>query len=172
MEKILKNVKVSAIIPYERNARKNEKAVAEVIKSIEHTGYRTPIIIDENNVILAGHTRLKAIKKLGWKEVPFVVQYSDLTEEQKQEYRIRDNKTSELAEWDFDILETDFSGGQLEEFGFIIEDEEILKKKEKQLNPYSFCHILISLPISRIEEVTEIIKYCEKNDYEYEQSNN
>jgi site-specific DNA-methyltransferase (adenine-specific) len=122
MKTIIENIKTSAIIPYERNARKNDAAVKEVIKSIERTGYRTPIIIDENFVILAGHTRHKAITKMGWKEIPFVVQYSDLTESQKQEYRIRDNKTGEIAEWDFEILEADFSSDELIDFGFDIKD--------------------------------------------------
>jgi len=121
-KEIINNIKTSSIIPYERNARKNDNAVKEVVKSIERTGYRTPIIIDENNVILCGHTRLKAIQKLGWKEIPFVVQYKDLTEEQKQEYRIRDNKTGEIAEWDFEILEADFTSDQLIDFGFDIKD--------------------------------------------------
>jgi DNA modification methylase len=122
MKQIIENIKVSAIKPFERNARKNDKAVSEVAKSIQRTGYRTPIIIDENNIILAGHTRLKAIQKLGWKEIPFVVQYTDLDEKQKQEYRIRDNKTGEIAEWDFEILEADFSSDELLEFGFDIKD--------------------------------------------------
>jgi hypothetical protein len=118
----LDNVKTSSLIPYERNARKNDNAVSEVAKSIQRTGYRTPIIVDENMVVLAGHTRLKAIKKLGWTEIPFIIQYTDLDEKQKQEYRIRDNKTGELAEWDFDILEADFSSDELLDFGFDIKD--------------------------------------------------
>lgn len=122
IKEIIENIKISAIIPYERNARKNDNAVSEVAKSIQRTGYRTPIIIDENNIILCGHTRLKAIKKLGWKEVPFVIKYSDMPEKQKQEYRIRDNKTGEIAEWDFEILEADFSSDELLDFGFTEKD--------------------------------------------------
>jgi DNA modification methylase len=122
MKEIIENVKLSAVIPYERNARKNDAAVKEVVKSIERTGYRTPIIVDENMVILCGHTRAKALAKMGWKEIPFVVQYTDLSEEQKQEYRIRDNKTGEIAEWDFEILEADFSSDELIDFGFDIKD--------------------------------------------------
>ena len=173
MKEIIENVKLSAVIPYERNARKNDAAVKEVIKSIERTGYRTPIIVDENMVILCGHTRAKALAKMGWKEIPFVVQYADLSEEQKQEYRIRDNKTGEIAEWDFEILEADFSSDELIDLGF--EESEIekdLKKQTKNINPYQFCHILVSVPIGDIEKVADIIKYCEANGYEYEQSNN
>lgn len=134
-KEIINNIKTTDIIPYERNARKNDQAVKEVVKSIERTGYRTPIIIDEKNVILCGHTRLKAIQKLGWKEIPFVVQYKDLTESQKQEYRIRDNKTGEIAEWDFEILEADFSSDELIDFGFNIKDLTQLEVIEDEAPP-------------------------------------
>ena len=117
------NVKIKDVKPYERNARKNDKAVDEVVKSIQRTGYRTPIIVDENMVILCGHTRLKALKKMGWNEIPFVIKYDDLTEELKQEYRIRDNKTGEIAEWDFEILEEDFEPEELVAMGFPDESE-------------------------------------------------
>jgi DNA modification methylase len=122
MQEIINNINVYQIFPYERNARKNDHAVDEVIKSIERVGYRTPIIVDENNVILCGHTRYKAIVKMGWAEIPFIVRHTDLTEEQKKEYRIRDNKTGEIAEWDFEILEADFSSEELIDFGFDIKD--------------------------------------------------
>lgn len=118
MENIIKNIKVSKLQPYERNPRRNDKAVDEVVKSIQNLGYKTPIIIDENFVILCGHTRFKAIKKLGWTEIPFVVQYDDLNDQQKNEYRVRDNKSAELAEWDFEILEEDFSVEDLQDMGF------------------------------------------------------
>jgi hypothetical protein len=123
MEKeIINNIQISQIKPYERNARKNDHAVDEVIKSIQRVGYRTPIIVDENNVILCGHTRYKAIVKMGWGEIPFIVRHTDLTEEQKKEYRIRDNKTGEIADWDFEILEADFTPEVLVDFGFDIKD--------------------------------------------------
>lgn len=122
MQEVINDVKISLVKPYERNARKNDHAVDEVVKSIKRVGYRTPIIVDENNVILCGHTRYKAIVKMGWSEIPFVVRHTDLTEEQKKEYRIRDNKTGEIAEWDFEILEADFTPDELVDFGFDIKD--------------------------------------------------
>ena len=95
----LKRMNISEIVPYANNPRKNDKAAKEVAKSIEQCGYCNPIIVDENNVVLAGHTRLKALKQLGWNECDVVVR-DNLTEEQKTKYRIFDNKTGEFAEWD------------------------------------------------------------------------
>ncbi len=101
MEITFKNI--NDLIAYENNPRKNDDAVEAVANSIREFGFKVPIIVDKNNVIVAGHTRLKASKKLGFKEVPCIVA-DDLTEEQIKAFRIADNKTSELAEWDFDKL--------------------------------------------------------------------
>lgn len=112
----LKKIELSKIKPYEKNARKNDEAVEYVIKSIEQCEYIAPIILDENNVILAGHTRWKALKKLGYKEAECIIK-EGLTEEQKKKYRLLDNKTAEFAEWDFDLLEdelTDLDFGDLD----------------------------------------------------------
>lgn len=104
----LKKIKLSEIKPYEKNARRNDEAVEYVTKSIEQCEYVAPIILDENNVILAGHTRYKALKKLGYKEAECVIK-EGLTEEQKKKYRLLDNKTAEYAEWDFDLLENELA---------------------------------------------------------------
>lgn len=88
------------LIPYNNNPRVNDGAVDAVAKSIEEFGFRNPIIVDKNNVIIAGHTRLKASQKLGLKKVPVIVA-DDLTDEQANALRLVDNKTNELAEWDF-----------------------------------------------------------------------
>ena len=109
MEKKLINVMVSELIPYENNPRKNDKAVGAVSESIRQTGYNNPIIVDENMVILCGHTRQKALKKNGIKEVQ-VLQVFGLTEEQKKKYRLLDNKTSEYASWDYVALVEEMEG--------------------------------------------------------------
>lgn len=125
MEQVLK---LSEIVPYENNARKNDKAVKDVAESIKQCGYIAPIIVDENNVILAGHTRYKALKKLGYKEVA-VRKVSGLTDEQKRKYRLLDNKTNELADWDFEKLKDEINGLDFSEFDIdwgIEEDTETI----------------------------------------------
>ena len=113
----LKKMKLSEIKPYEKNPRKNDGAVDAVAESIKQCGYCSPIVVDENYEVLAGHTRLKALKKLGRKECEVVVK-EGLTEEQKQKYRILDNKTGEFAEWDLDVLQEQLKDLDFEGFDF------------------------------------------------------
>lgn len=112
--------KIDEVIPYENNPRKNDEAVDYVAKSIKEFGFKVPIIIDKDNIIVTGHTRLKAAKQLGLKEVPTIMA-DDLTEEQIKAFRLADNKVSEFANWDFDLLNfelDDISNINMEEFGF------------------------------------------------------
>lgn len=118
----LKNVAICDIIPYENNPRKNDKAVDAVAESIRQCGYVAPIIVDENMVILAGHTRYKALKKLEQKEVQVCIR-DGLTEQQKRKYRLLDNKTSEFADWDFEALEKELEGLDFEGFDFYLMNE-------------------------------------------------
>ena len=114
--------KIGEIKPYEKNPRKNANAVEPVASSISQFGFKNPIVIDGNNVIICGHTRYKAAKKLGLKAVPCVVA-DDLTEEQIKAYRLADNKVSELAEWDIDLLGEELDGIfdiDMSDFGFDI----------------------------------------------------
>lgn len=113
----LKKLKLTEIKPYGKNPRKNDGAVDAVAESIKQCGYCSPIVVDENYEVLAGHTRLKALKKLGRKECEIVVK-EGLTEEQKQKYRILDNKTGEFAEWDLDILQEQLKDLDFEGFDF------------------------------------------------------
>lgn len=129
----LQTLKIKDIHPYERNARKNDQAVDAVAKSIEQCSYVAPIVVDENHVILAGHTRWKALKKLGRTECECIVK-DGLTDEQKKKYRLLDNKTNELAEWDYDLLaeeltELDFEGF---DFGFATNEPLALDLDEEK----------------------------------------
>ena len=90
-----------------------------VANSIKEFGFKNPIIIDKNNVIIAGHTRLESAKRLGMKEVP-IIHADDLTEEQVKAFRLADNKVSEKAEWDFNMLDAELADLDInmEDFGF------------------------------------------------------
>lgn len=102
-------MKLKDIHPYEKNPRKNDEAVEKVANSIRDFGYRQPIVVDKDGVIIVGHTRYKALKKLGIKEVGVIVA-DDLTEEQAKAYRIADNSTGEISTWDYDLLMPEIEG--------------------------------------------------------------
>lgn len=93
---------------YEFNPRDNDGAVESVAESIKQFGFKVPIIIDSNNIIICGHTRKKAAERLGLDKVPCIIA-DDLTPEQIKAFRLADNKTSELAEWDFELLEKELA---------------------------------------------------------------
>ena len=109
MEKRLITVSLEEVKPYENNPRKNDKAVGPVAESIFQTGYNNPIIVDEDMIILAGHTRLKSLKKLGEKTVQ-VLQVEGLTKEQKKKFRLLDNKAGEYSGWDYVALMEEMVG--------------------------------------------------------------
>ncbi len=109
------NVPVSEIVPYENNPRVNEGAVEQLAKIIEQFGFRNPAVLNKDKVIIEGHTRLLAVKKLGWETMPCIIA-TDLTPEQEQALRIADNKIAEIAEWDEDKLKVELAA--LQEAGF------------------------------------------------------
>ena len=115
-------MKITDIIPYENNPRRNEDAVDKVALSISSFGFKVPIIVDKNNVIVAGHTRLKAAEKLGLTTVP-TIRADDLTDDQIKAFRLADNKVSEFAEWDFEALEKELDSIEMDMNLFGFEDE-------------------------------------------------
>lgn len=133
MEKMLAKMKLADLIPYENNPRKNDKAVNAVAESISQVGYNNPIIVDENNVILAGHTRLKGLMKRNIKEAEVLIIFG-LTEEQKRKYRLLDNKTGEYSSWDYVALAEELDGLDWEglELDWGMEKEIKEEKPEKE----------------------------------------
>ena len=107
--------------PYEKNPRKNKRAVDRVASSIREFGFKVPMVIDKDNVIVTGHTRLEAAKKLGIVEVPCIIA-DDLTPEQVKAFRLADNKVSEFSKWDFKLLDEEIADlskwFDMSEFGF------------------------------------------------------
>jgi DNA modification methylase len=126
-EEKMKNInivykKIDELKPYKNNPRKNDKAVKAVADSIKEFGFKVPIILDSNMEIIAGHTRLKAAKRLKYKEVPCIIA-DDLTPDQVRAFRLVDNKVGEFAEWDIDLLNIELSEIELDltPFDFKIE---------------------------------------------------
>lgn len=140
---------IGDIKPYEKNPRKNDDAVKYVANSIREFGFKVPIVVDKDGVIVAGHTRYKAAKELGYETVPVIVA-DDLTEEQVKAFRIADNKTGDQAQWDMDLLGEEIAellnveGLDMTDFGFgdfeltmLTEDFEPEPYDEEIVNQYS-----------------------------------
>jgi ParB-like chromosome segregation protein Spo0J len=115
----VQEMRLDQIKPYKNNPRKNDEAVQAVANSIREFGFKQPIVVDADGVIIVGHTRYKAAQMLGLETVPVLVA-SDLSDEQAKAYRLADNKTSELAGWDFTALAKEMAGIDMDmsEFGF------------------------------------------------------
>lgn len=143
----IKMIKIEDLVPYENNPRNNDGAVEYVANSIKKFGFKVPLVIDKNNVIVTGHTRYKASKQLGLKEVPCIIA-DDLTDKQIQAFRIADNKTNDMAEWNDDLLAvelkdvlddidmTDFGFGDFE-LSMLIDDMEPEKYDDDLIKQYS-----------------------------------
>ena len=123
------------LVPYENNPRNNKDAVEYVAESIKQFGFKVPLVIDKDNVIVCGHTRYLAAERLGMKELPCVIA-DDLTEEQINAYRLADNKVHEYSEWDFEMLQSELDGIteiDMGKFLFVPEDKKEQKEaKEKK----------------------------------------
>ena len=115
---------VDELIPYVNNPRDNANAVDAVASSIKNFGFKVPIVTDKGNEIVTGHTRLLAAKKLGMDKIPVIIA-DDLSEAEVKAFRLADNKVSELADWDWSLLDSEFEelkemelNFDMEEFGF------------------------------------------------------
>ena len=130
----IKNVAIDTVIPYARNPRNNQGAIAKVAASIKEFGWQQPIVVDSEMVVIAGHTRLAAAQSLGMDKVPIVIA-ENLTPAQGKAYRLADNRVSQEAEWDHDLLtlelqdlvgeeyDLDLTGFSDDELAALIRDE-------------------------------------------------
>jgi hypothetical protein len=126
-------VDINTIKPYENNPRKlKDSAIEKVAKSIKEFGFRQPIVVDKEKIIVVGHTRYRASKKLGLTNVPITIA-DNLTPEQINAYRIADNRTNEEAEWDIELLKTELKDLQLKDF-----DLDLTAFDEDELNNFLF----------------------------------
>jgi len=136
--------KPDEIIPYKRNPRNNDGAVDAVAASIKEFGFKVPVVIDKDGTIVCGHTRVRAAKKLGLEEVPCIVA-DDLSEEQIKAFRLADNKTAELADWDMELLAIEMDeifNIDLEQFGFESLEEELEEEAEEEKPEVEFTEVL------------------------------
>ena len=123
---------LDSLKPYENNPRSNKEAVEYVAESIAEFGFKIPIVIDKNNIIVCGHTRYMAAERLRMKTVPCIVA-DDLTEEQVNAYRLADNKVHEYSEWNVELLQSELSGIadiDMSKFLFIMDEPKEDKKKK------------------------------------------
>lgn len=180
MKEVIVYKRVSELKGNPKNPRKNDGAVDSVAKSIEKYGFKNPLIIDVDNIVWCGNTRLKAAKKLGLEEVPCIV-VKDLTPKQMEEYALLDNKTNEIAEWDFDLLSEILPELDLDDFDldWNLTEEENLKIETEEENPYT---MKVDIPQYQItgecpklkecintQKVAELIKEIEQSDITDEQ---
>lgn len=127
---VMEYIDINSLVPYEFNPRDNAAAVSSVAKSITNFGFLVPVVVDADNILVAGHTRVEAAKTLGLAEVP-AMRAGHLTEDQINAFRLIDNKVSELAKWDFDLLSGEIakladSGINLTDFGWTREEIDCL----------------------------------------------
>ena len=146
------NKRVDELRAYDKNPRRNDEAVEYVANSIREFGFKVPVVIDNRNTIVCGHTRVKAAVKLGMGEVPCIVA-DDLTPAQIKAFRLADNKVGELAMWDWDLLsdemeELDELGIDMSDFGFLSLDDD----DEPQEAPQDLS--------DEVKEVYEVIIEC------------
>ena len=128
----IKKIKIDDIIPYKNNPRVNDCAVDTVAESIKNFGMKQHIVIDKDNIVVVGHTRLKACKKLGYKELDCIIA-DDLSDEKIKAYRIADNKTNELSSWDMELLASELEKLGNEFTGFSEEEvNELLNEVEEK----------------------------------------
>ena len=154
----IKMVKIDDLKPYVNNPRFNDDAVEYVANSIKEFGFKVPIVLDKNNEIVAGHTRYKASLELGLKEVPCIIA-DDLNEEQIKAFRLADNKVSEKASWNFDLLDEeieDIINIDMSDFGFeeiddidlddfFVENEEKEKKEKIEMIKCPCCEEIFEM---------------------------
>ena len=155
--------RLDEIKPYENNPRHNDNAVDAVANSIREFGFKVPLVVDSEGVIVAGHTRYKAAKKLGLDKVPCIIA-DDLTDEQVRAFRLADNKVGELATWDLDTLkvELDNIGDiDLSDMGFDLNDdkpaEDIIEPTEKEINGYQYVHYMVTVDINHHDKIIGLI---------------
>jgi len=147
--------KVTQLNEYENNPRNNEAAIEAVANSIKSFGFKVPIVITSDHVIIAGHTRLKAAISLELKEVPCIIA-DDLTEEQIKAFRLADNKTAELATWDFTKLENELIDIDMDMLQFGFEELEEGLPDNASDDDFNIDEEIPEIPFSQTGDIYEL----------------
>lgn len=173
----IENVSLPDIRPYENNPRQNDNAVEKVAESIRAFGFKVPLVIDADGVIVTGHTRYKAAKQLGLEKVP-CIRATDLTPEQVRAFRLADNKVAEFAQWDFDLLQCEIKelkdelpDMDLSAFGFLEIDREQNHIEDllqdgfgvDEVKENDFFSITFSFPNEKREVIESFVKKKSKD---------
>lgn len=160
---IVENVPIDSVIPYARNPRKNTGAIPKVAASLKEFGWRQPIVVDSEMVVIVGHTRLEAARHLGLKEVP-IHKATELTPEQAKAYRITDNRSGEEAEWDWDLLKLEMGDLKALDFplmstGFDLLEIKDIMAEEKQLGDADDIPPTPEVPATRKGDIIRLGKH-------------
>ena len=150
----VQNMNIEDVKPYENNPRNNDNGVDAVAKSIDEFGWQQPIVVDKDNVIIVGHTRYKAAKKLKLAQVPVLVADS-LSDEQVKAYRLADNKTGELTDWDMDLLIDELDGIldiDMSDFGF----DDLLEEDNDEVKEDNFDEEPPEEPKSKLGHIYQL----------------
>lgn len=158
-------IDINDIKPYEKNPRLNDSAIEKVAESIKNYGFKQPVVLDRNFVIIVGHTRYKAAKKLGLKKVPCIIA-NDLTEKQARAYRIADNRVADYSIFDNKLLLEELNDLNDEFTGFTIGEltemniDDINQSDILEGNEYGVEYV-VQIKVKTIDEAKEIAeRYC------------
>jgi DNA modification methylase len=147
--------KITSLLEYDNNPRHNEEAIEAVANSIREFGFKVPIVISSDNIIIAGHTRLKASVSLGLEEVPCIIA-DDLNEEQIKAFRLADNKTAELATWDLSKLEEELSHIDMDMLQFGFDEMEELLPDNASDDDFDITDEIPEVPFSQLGDIYEL----------------
>ena len=153
----LVTLRLDELRPYRNNPRYNDEAVDAVVHSIRQVGYISPIVVDENNEILCGHTRFRSLYELGKEEAECVV-VRGLSDEQKRKFRLLDNKTAEIAEWDLEKLLKELDGLDFGNFDYFSKEIEkiagktVAEHKTEDVVICPKCGFVVSGPVDEVKQ--------------------
>ena len=165
----IKMIDINKIIPYYKNPRNNDKTIKPLMESIKKYGCNVPLVLDKNNIIICGHARYKALKKLNYINIPCIIK--SMTKKKAKEYRIIDNKIHEKTKWKIDDLGMELNGLNIEDMRIYFDDIDIKisninGKSKKDINNEDMIKAANKLKIEKKAD-NHIALICPECAYEY-----